>query len=174
MNQENNDMADRSCSCKLEEISRFHDGETDQAETRRIKKHLQECPECRQELTRLREISKKLRQTVKTAHKEMDSQRFEQQILTAVRQHTSLRDRLKESVFSWRLTIPAAAAAILIVFFINNLFQPSSSSGPSAIIDSFTGQVKSVMILETTSKRQTVIWYSEENKTENGSNPSRI
>ena len=167
-------MADRSYSCKLEEISRFHDGETYQAETRRIEEHLQECPECRQELTRLREISGKLRQTVEKAHKEMDFQRFEQQILTAARQHTRLRDRLKESLFSWRLAIPAAAAALLIVFFINNLFQPSLSSGPSAIIDSFTGQVKSVMILETTSKRQTVIWYSEENKAENASNPTRI
>ena len=174
MNQENKDMADRSYSCKLEEISRFHDGECHQAETRRIEEHLKECPECRQELARLREISGKLRQTVETAHKEIDFQRFEQQILTAAIQHTPLRDRLKESLFSWRLAIPAAAAAILIVFFINNLFQPSLSSGPSAIIHSFTVQVKSVMILETTSKRQTEIWYSEENKAENASNPTRI
>jgi anti-sigma factor RsiW len=174
MNRENKDMENRSYSCNLEEISRFFDGETSPAETRRIEEHLHECPGCRQELTRLREISGMLRQTVETAREEIDFQRFEQQILTAAIQHRPMRDRLKEGLFSWRLAIPAAAAALLIVFFISTLFQPSLSSGPSAIIDSFTGQVKSVMILETTSKRQTVIWYSEENKAENASNPTRI
>ena len=88
---------------------------------------------------------------------------------------SSLREsRLLEILFSWRMALSAAAAVALLVFLIYNPFQPALSSGPSAIIDSFTGQVKSVMILETPQNRQTVIWYSEESKAENAFDPTRI
>ena len=167
-------MTDQLNLCNPEEISRYLDGETNSADTHRIEEHLRICSDCRRKLTQLRETGDILRQTVETAGKEMDFQRLEQQIFTATRQHHPQRDRLSERLFSWRVALPAAAAAALLVLFIFNPFQPSLSSGPSAIIDSFTGQVKSVMILETPQNRQTVIWYSEESKAENASDPTRI
>lgn len=167
-------MTDKSNSCNPEEISRYLDGESLPADTHRIEEHLRICPECRREITRLRKTGGILRQTVETASKEVDFQRLEQQILVATRQHRPQRVRLLERLLSWRVALPAAAAAALLVLFFYNPFQPALSSGPSAIIDSFTGQVKSVMILETPQNRQTVIWYSEESKAENASDPTRI
>ena len=165
-------MAGRPYSCNQAKISRFLDGETSPAESQRIEEHLQTCPEYRRELTRLRETGGMLRQVVKNARKAMDFPRLEQQILTAARNHDSLKRRLQANLLSWKLAIPTTAAAALLVLFIFNPFQPPLSSGPSAIIDSFTGQVKSVMILETPQKHQTVIWYTEENKAENAPNPT--
>ena len=167
-------MTDKLNSCNPEEISRYLDGETNPADSRRIEEHLQSCSKCRGKLTQLRETGDILRLTVQTAGSGVDFQRLEQQIVTAARQSPPQRDRLLESMFSWKLALPAAAAVVLLMIFIYKPFQPSLTAGPSAIIDSFTGQVKSVMILETPQNRQTVIWYSEENKAENASDPTRI
>ena len=48
------------------------------------------------------------------------------------------------------------------VFFIYTHFIDKPMPVPSAIINSFTGSVSSVMILETPETREIILWYNED------------
>ena len=61
---------------------------------------------------------------------------------------------------SRKLLIPAAAMAVLLLFF-SIMWQPAPVSAPSAIVKPFSGDVSSVMIIETPKSRNVIIWYNE-------------
>jgi hypothetical protein len=163
-------MAVRKNLCDLILLSRYADQETNPEETRQIQAHLLSCPECRQALAEQRQLAELLQQGVSEAQKGVDFDRLEKRILSVDRRRSITWSDMREWVPSWKVALPVAtAAAVLILFFFTPLFQQPSPSGPSAIINSFTGRVTSVMILETPRSQQTVIWYSEESPTDHAS-----
>ncbi|UCG79777.1 MAG: zf-HC2 domain-containing protein [Desulfobacterales bacterium] len=163
-------MAIRKNLCDLILLSRYADQETNPEETRQIQAHLLSCPECRQALAEQRQLAELLQQGVSAAQQGVDFDRLEKRILTVDRRRSRIWSDIREGVLSWKVALPVAtAAAALILFFFTPLFQQPSPSGPSAIINSFTGRVTSVMILETPRSQQTVIWYSEESPTDHAS-----
>jgi len=163
-------MAGQKNLCDLILLNRYADQETNPEETRQVEAHLLSCPQCRQALAEQRQLAELLQQGVFAAQQAVDFDRLEKRILTADRRPSGIWSDIRDWVLSWKVALPvAAAAAALILFFYSPLFQQPSPSGPSAIINSFTGRVTSVMILETPRSQQTVIWYSEEPPTDNAS-----
>ena len=55
-----------------------------------------------------------------------------------------------------------------LFIFIMNLMNPGDM--PSAIVSSFTGQISSVMIIETPKEHHTIIWFSEDVNMNGGDN----
>jgi predicted membrane-bound mannosyltransferase len=161
-------MAGQNNLCDLILLSRYADQEANPEETRQVRAHLLTCPQCRQALAEQRQLAELLQQGVFTAQQAVDFDRLEKRILTDDRRRSGIWSDIRDWVLSWKVALPVAAtAAALIIFFYTPLFQQPSPSGPSAIINSFTGRVTSVMILETPRSQQTVIWYSEESPTDN-------
>jgi hypothetical protein len=159
-------MAGQKNLCDLILLSRYADQETNPEETRQIKAHLLSCPQCRQALAQQRQLAELLQQGVIAVQQAVDFDLLEKRILTVDRRPSGIWSNIRDWVLSWKVALPVAAAAALILFFYTPLFQQPSPSGPSAIINSFTGRVTSVMILETPRSQQTVIWYSEEPPTD--------
>ena len=58
--------------------------------------------------------------------------------------------------------LTAWAGAGFLLFYIYTHFIAKPAPVPSALIDSFTGAVSTVMVLETPETRETILWYSED------------
>ncbi len=72
-------------------------------------------------------------------------------------------EKLAGRLPSGRILVPVSSLAMLLILCLA-LFRYTyftDESGPSAIVDSFTGNVTSVVIIETPESRQTIIWFSE-------------
>ena len=156
--------------CDEERLSRYIDGETTPQERQRIDRHLADCIACRQYLQQQQQLAGQLHREVTAARQAVDFGRLAVQITDSVGKRPPLRDTL----LSWKLLLPVAATAALVLFFFTSVFQPPAPAGPSAIINSFTGKVSSVMILETPQSRNTVIWYSEETREGNGTESKKL
>ncbi|KPJ78261.1 MAG: hypothetical protein AMJ54_04670 [Deltaproteobacteria bacterium SG8_13] len=169
-------MNGASEQCNQELLSLYIDGEMSPEESRQVDRHLQHCRACRQYVQQQAELAQRLRREVSVARQGVDFQRLEKRIVDQAGGQPSLQDRFRQTLFSWKLILPAAAAAALVLFFFTNLFQlqPPAASGPSAIINSFTGKVSSVMILETPQSHHTVIWYREEAMEGNGTESKKL
>ena len=148
-------------ACDEELIGRFFDGELGQKEQDRLNRHLKDCPSCQEIFRDNRAISALFRGTLE---REISQTRFsvlETRVLERIRQkETPWWKRLLRLFFSNKLLIPATAAAALILF-IAITKAPTTVSDPSALIGSFSGEVSSVMIIETPKSHQTIIWYKE-------------
>jgi hypothetical protein len=57
--------------------------------------------------------------------------------------------------------VPAGAAALVLALLLVTLPPPAQLAEPSAIVNSFSGDVASVIIVETPESHQTIIWYTE-------------
>ena len=157
-------MIDEPKRCDEALLSRYIDGETAPEDTRQIERHLPHCPGCRQFVQQQGQLARQLRREVTAARQAVDFDRLERQITGAA---AARRWQPRHWLLSWKLWLPVAATAAVGLFFFTSLFQPPPA-GPSAIINSFTGKVSSVMILETPQRHHTVIWYSEESTEGNG------
>ena len=160
--------------CNGELLSRYLDRETTPEETQHVDRHLKQCPACRQHLQQHGELARRLRREVSAAGEAADFDRLEMHIIRAARRPKSPWIDLRRTRFSWKLLVPIAATAAVALFFFTSVFQPPAPAGPSAIINSFTGRVSSVMILETPQSRHTVIWYSEETMEANGADSKKL
>lgn len=163
-------MIDDKQKCDEARLSRYVDGEATPQERQRVETHLLRCPGCRQFVQQQQQLARQLRREVAAARQAVDFERLERQITGAV----GRRPLLREKLFSWKMALPVAATAALALFFITSSLHSPVPAGPSAVINSFTGRVSSVMILETPGSNRTVIWYSEETTEGNGSESQKL
>ncbi len=167
-------MGDDQKHCNQEMLSRYVDREASPEQMRRIELHLQRCSSCRQYVQLHGDLAQRLQRVVSASRERVDFDELEQRIVSAARRHPDRRGQLREALFSWKLLLPVAATAALALFFFTSLFQSPPPPGPSAIINSFTGRVSSVMILQTPQSHHTVIWYSEEATEGNGADSKKL
>jgi anti-sigma factor RsiW len=156
-------------SCDSELISRYHDDELDTEATAQVRRHLETCDACRKTLMEIKGISQVFRDRIHREGRTVAPASIDAQILSRItgKPRFSFYGFLKPLVTK-KFVYPAAAAmAVLILVF--TFFNPSDSTGPSAIINSFTGQVSSVMIIETPGQRHTILWFSEDAGSTEGS-----
>lgn len=147
-------------------LDRYLDGDLDAGEMAQMEAHIAGCRHCRRQVTALASFSQNLHYRVQYAADSVDFVALEKQVLNkALRQNRS-RGGLSRFVASLKFTIPAAVTAGLLIFFtyFNDVGKPPPA--PSAIINSFTGSMSSVMIFETPETRQTILWYTEETDVE--------
>lgn len=144
--------------------ARYLDGELTNDEQAVFKGHLGDCPSCRTALEDYRSVAALFKEGVSEAARHADFDALGKRVLDLARRESKpWWIGIKDFFFSWRLLVPTTAVAASFILF-SLLFGPSShNSRPSAIVNSFTGETSSVMILETSGSHQTIIWFNELN-----------
>lgn len=151
-------------------LDRYLDGDLGAEEKAQVTAHLDDCPTCRRQAAAMTAFSQALRDRVERAADSVDFMALEKQVLIkALRQHRS-RGGFSRLMASLKYTIPAAVTVGMLLFFAYPTFMATPTPVPSAIINSFTGSVSSVMIFETPETRQTILWYNEEPDVESDQN----
>ena len=147
--------------CDEELIGRYLDGEVSQKEYARISSHLKDCLSCQKILQDNQAISAVFRDGLERAVSQADFGVLETRALDRIRKKENpWWKHLVKQFSSLKILIPATALAALVLFFAIPR-SPTTILDPSAIVEAFSGDVSSVMIIETPKSRQTIIWYKE-------------
>jgi anti-sigma factor RsiW len=155
-----------SNGCDENLLDRYLDGDVDAGERVQMEAHIAGCRQCRRQVAALASFSQNLRDRVQHAADSVDFVALEKQVLNkALRQYRS-RGGLSRFIASLKYIIPATVTAGLLLFFTYSNYLLKPPPAPSAIINSFTGSMSSVMIFETPETRQTILWYTEETDVE--------
>jgi hypothetical protein len=145
--------------CGTEMISRFMDNELAGDDLLTVQSHVAFCESCRERLDAYGKIRSGLNSFI-GAQKWASGQEIEAQVADRIRQKEGLLQELIDFIFAKRVFIPvglAASLALVFMVFLNN----QAPSGPSAIISSLSGTGSSIMIMETSKSRQTILWVKE-------------
>lgn len=155
-------MRNHHSDCDPMQLSRFLDQELGPDESARTEAHLRNCPSCQKAVQDQHALSALFNAKVEKTVSRTDFDHLERNVLTRIRAKQSpWWERAASLIFSRRILIPAVSMAAILIFFFSYPRPPAQVSGPSAIINSFTGDLSSVMILETPRSRQTIIWFDE-------------
>jgi anti-sigma factor RsiW len=157
----NKDDPARLCDPAM--VSRFFDGELDSQTANMFRAHLDTCPACRQALKDHRIVSEYFQSTTSNQQSEMDFEPLEKNLLRQLRNPPiAWKSRFLELITARIFYIPATVLATALILFFTYFNPAGAPSEPSALITSFTGNVSSVMILETPKTHQTVLWFNED------------
>lgn len=155
-------MKSNNTVCDPTLLNLLYDGELSQEEGVRLRDHLKTCQTCRKELERNESISQHFKDELNREISLINQAALERAIVDRVREKRAPSRAGFWNIFSpMRFLVPAAAVAAMALFFFFTTNGPAPNSSPSAIINSFTGDVSSVMILETPETHQTIIWINE-------------
>ena len=150
-------------NCDPIQISLFFDDELGAEDYTRVERHVETCASCRETLEDMRRLSGEVKGHIVHQYAETDFGLLEENVLKGIeRKSVPFWRRWRDAFFSKRALIPVTgmAAAMLILL---TLYRPQPSSGPSAIVTSLSGDMASVIIMETPHTRQTILWFSETN-----------
>ena len=154
-------------TCDPELISRFHDKELAPEEYIRVGNHLKTCPSCKKLFEDLETLSGHVQAHMADPVLKTEYARIEENVIRSIREKASWWIRAKEAFLSKRVLVPVSImASLTLVFF--TLFRPPATSGPSAIINSISGDLSSVIVMETPKTHQTIIWFHEKIHSERG------
>lgn len=154
-------MQENRRRCNQDLISRFHDMELSSEESARVESHIQTCPSCRKTLEELKRISGQLKAHIIEKSSGIGDRAVERYVLEGIRKRKApWWIRGKDALLRKKLLIPATAVATLAMVLFTVLRAPVPV-GPSAIVSSVSGDVLSIVILETPKTRQTILWFSE-------------
>ena len=144
-------------------LNRFFDQELGPAEHAKVSEHLEHCSFCQNALQNSQSISVLFSESFDRKMSQADLGKIEKNVTGLMRNKKELLwIKLKSLFGSEKFLIQAsAAAAVFVIFFSIMGYNSSSAPGPSALIKSCTGDVTSVMIIETPKSRQTIIWFNE-------------
>ena len=155
-----NDSTVNGCDDVL--LSRYMDGDLDAGAVDQIKAHLASCRQCRSQLAAMAALSTDIRDRILHASNTVDFVALEKQVLNKALHQRRDRGGFSGFMASLKIVIPAAVTASLLLFLAYTHYVVPKASAPSAIINSFTGSMSSVMIFETPETRQTILWYTED------------
>ncbi|RTZ98425.1 MAG: hypothetical protein DSY89_09685 [Deltaproteobacteria bacterium] len=147
--------------CNNQALSRFLDGDLTRAEQSRVERHLADCKDCRKTLNRMNLLSGTCQSVFAESrfHKELAG--LEGRILSRARRPASWREAAWRFFREKKVFIPVSAAGTIMAVFVTFQIFFTSPATPSAIITSITGDLSSVMIMETPESHQTIIWIKE-------------
>ncbi|MGD9158821.1 MAG: zf-HC2 domain-containing protein [Desulfobacteraceae bacterium] len=146
--------------CDAELISRYLDDELEKDESVRVKTHIAGCESCRSRLSDYGKIGADLNSLI-LAQPGASTGLVEDKVLESIRRknNTGLKG-WKDVILSKRMMVPVGLAASIMLMFLT-FFNNPAPVGPTAIVSSFSGSGSSVVILETSETRQTIIWFGE-------------
>ena len=149
-------------TCDPMTLSRFLDQEVGPEEHAQISKHLKHCPSCKKALQEHQSIANLFKTGLERQIAQGRLEALEDQVLARMKgSKISWWAKCVDFVKSWWFCVPAAAAATALALFVYLTRPEAPVTGPSAIINSFTGEITSVMIIETPKSRQTILWFQE-------------
>ncbi len=148
--------------CDQALVSRFYDGETGPEEHARLSSHVRDCAYCQKTHQENQALSALFKAGLEEELSRVNIHSLEQGVMDEIQAAQApwwlgFKDILAQK----KLILPAAAMAAMFVLFFSLLRPIAPVTAPSAIINSFTGEVSSVMIIETPKTRQTIIWFNE-------------
>jgi anti-sigma factor RsiW len=149
-------------TCDPNLLNRFFDEELAPDESARMAHHLKYCPSCQEALRDNQAVSTLLRTGLDEALARIKFEEVEEGVLALI--HSKRRSwwmKLRGQFISKRFYVPAAAVVTGLVLFFALVTGPAPAPGPSALINSFEGDVGSVIILETEKSHHTILWFSE-------------
>ena len=150
-------------SCDPIEISLFFDEELGTEDYTRVERHVETCASCKAILGDLKMLQGVIKGNVVNQYSETDSASVEENVLKWVeRKSVPWWIRWRETFFLKRTLIPITGMAAVMLVLLT-FFRPQPVTGPSAIITSLSGDISSVIIMETPQTRQTILWFSEAN-----------
>ncbi|PIE66839.1 MAG: hypothetical protein CSA23_07145 [Deltaproteobacteria bacterium] len=156
-----------SDACDEMRLNRYLDDDLNPEERQYMAEHLQKCRHCRHCRETLESFSKRARSRIEMAGRRVDFTALEKRVLTEVLQSRHRNNGLSRFMARLKYVVPATVAAGLLIFFVYSQYWMRPEPVPSAIINSFTGSMSSVMIFETPETHQTVLWYNEAPDVEN-------
>jgi anti-sigma factor RsiW len=148
--------------CDKEQLSRFVDGDLSSEEKAQVENHLETCSHCRQQVETVEAVSKAFKKHVEQVAADTDFSALEKEVVNKALHQARYRDKGASFFTSLKFFVPAVATACLILFWGYTRFIAPPVVAPSAIINSFTGSMSSVMIFETPETKQTILWYHED------------
>lgn len=148
-------------SCDEVRLNLYLDGELGDHETDWMDAHLKDCPECRQKAATMVAFSHACRQRIEDAADTIDFVAIEKQVIKRTLPRYVPRSAVNSFLHAMKYGVPAILCAGFMLFFIYTQYIAKPSPVPSAIINSFTGSVSSVMIFETPETREIILWYNE-------------
>jgi hypothetical protein len=142
-------------------ISRFLDSELEPEEYDRVKAHLLDCPNCMKSLEEFKNISLKTKAAIQKGLPHFDKKFIESGVINDIKKRKiALWRRVLEVLLSKKGLIPLTALASLCIVSLM-VFKSPGPPGPSAIVQSVSGDITSIMIMETPNSRQTILWFNE-------------
>jgi anti-sigma factor RsiW len=149
-------------TCDPALIGRFFDRELGLDEDAQVGRHLKNCPPCQKELRENEAISTLFKAGLDDQLSQIDLSDLEPRVLELIqRSGVPWWMRLGNMFVSKRFLVPATAIAMILMFF-SLTRQPVTGSKCSAIINSFTGEISSLIILRTPRSHQTILWFSDD------------
>jgi hypothetical protein len=149
-------------TCDPTLLNRFFDEELGPDEYAPMIHHLKSCPSCQKAFRDNQSVSSLLKAGVDGALAHVSLEELEEAAVALIhRKGAPWWMRLGNLLVSRKFYVSATAMATGLVLFFALVRGPAPVPGPSALINSFEGDVASVMILETQRSHQTVLWFSE-------------
>jgi len=155
-------MSRDTISCDPEMISRYHDGELDSRNTEKLEQHMMACTVCREHYEVLKGLSRQIKTHVSARSETvLQMTSVENNVIRQIRElGISPWKKLRAALLAKKTLIPAAAAACLALVLFSVL-QPGVPAGPSAIVTSLSGDMASVIVMETPDTGHTIVWFTE-------------
>lgn len=154
-------MTKSHTGCDRSRIDRFFDKELGHDEYAQVRDHIRQCPACQEALRENQALSTLFRSGLDKAVSQANLAGLEEAVLNQIRKKRAPWWRKGIDLFASRKLLVAASAMAAIILFFSITRQPAPVSAPSAIVKSFSGDISSVMIIETPKSRNVIIWYNE-------------
>lgn len=149
-------------TCDPMTLSRFLDQEVGPEEHAQISEHLNHCRSCKKALQEHQSVANLFKTSLERQIAQGRLEALEDEVLALVKGgKISWWAQFVDFFMSRWFYVPAAAAATALALFVYLTRPEAPATGPSAIINSFTGEITSVMIIETPRSRQTILWFQE-------------
>jgi len=153
-------------SCDPVMINRFFDHELDQEEYDRVAGHIETCPLCQRTLDELKALSGMVNEYIRDTWSEKIEGSVEEEVLASIQQRKAPWWIKARGLFlSKKILIPLTTTAALFLF-LSVFFRSPAQTGPSAIVTSLSGNMTSVIIMETPQTHQTILWFKENSTSE--------
>lgn len=145
--------------CESDLISRYLDKELDGDGLERVKAHIAGCDSCSARLSDYNKIGADLNSSLCSQSTAITGELVDSVVKSIRKKKRSWLRGWKDYILTKRTLVPVGLAMSISIMAL--IFSSNTPTGPSAIIASLSGSGSSVMIMETSETRQTILWFSE-------------
>ena len=144
-------------------LSAFADGELDQQARSNVQQHLAQCRQCRTAHDQIAALSVAFQDALRRHYPNAALAALDGELIDRWHRqhHPGWIDKCRRTIFSKWMLVPVTAVVAAVVVMLPLRTAPPVAQSPSAIVQSVSGDLASVMIMQTPMMQQTVIWISE-------------